>query len=46
MTKPISTLRRHMIEDMKMRNMSPNSQKVYLGRPTSLRNFMDNSCSS
>jgi hypothetical protein len=28
MTKPISTLRRHMIEDMKMRNMSPNSQKV------------------
>jgi hypothetical protein len=30
MTKPISTLRRHMIEDMKMRNMSPNNQKVYL----------------
>jgi Virulence factor BrkB/Phage integrase, N-terminal SAM-like domain len=29
MTKPMSTLRRHMIEDMKMRNMSPNSQKVY-----------------
>jgi len=29
MTKPISTLRRHMIEDMKIRNMSPNSQKVY-----------------
>jgi site-specific recombinase XerD len=25
----MSTLRRHMIEDMKMRNMSPNSQKVY-----------------
>jgi integrase/recombinase XerD len=29
MTKPISALRRHMIEDMKMRNMSPNSQKLY-----------------
>jgi integrase len=29
MTKPMSALRRHMIEDMKMRNMSPNSQKVY-----------------
>ena len=29
MTKPISHLRRHMIEDMKIRNMSPNSQKVY-----------------
>jgi site-specific recombinase XerD len=29
MTKQMSTLRRHMIEDMKIRNMSPNSQKVY-----------------
>ena len=29
MTKPMSALRRPMIEDMKIRNMSPNSQKVY-----------------
>jgi Phage integrase, N-terminal SAM-like domain len=29
MTKPMSTLRRHMIEDRTIRNMSPNSQKVY-----------------
>jgi integrase/recombinase XerD len=29
MNKPVSTLRRQMIEDMKIRNMSPNSQKVY-----------------
>ena len=29
MTKPNSPLRRRMIDDMKIRNMSPNSQKVY-----------------
>jgi integrase/recombinase XerD len=29
MTKPMSALRRHMIEDMKMRNMSPNTQEIY-----------------
>jgi len=29
MTKPISPLRQRMIDDMKIRNMSPNSQKVY-----------------
>src|ERR1700726_3707206 len=29
MTKPISPLRQRMIDDMKFRNMSPNTQKVY-----------------
>jgi len=29
MTKQVSTLRQRMIDDMKIRNMSPNTQKVY-----------------
>ena len=29
MTKPISPLRQRMIDDMKFRNMSPSTQKVY-----------------
>jgi site-specific recombinase XerD len=30
MTKPISPLRQRMIDDMKMRNMSPNTQYIYI----------------
>ncbi len=30
MTKPISPLRQRMIDDMALRNMSPNTQKVYI----------------
>ena len=29
MTKPISLLRQRMIDDMKIRNMSPNTQYIY-----------------
>lgn len=29
MSKPISPLRQRMIDDMKLRNMSPNTQKIY-----------------
>ena len=29
MTKPVSPLRQRMLDDMKLRNMSPNTQKVY-----------------
>ena len=29
MTSPISPLRQRMIDDMKMRNMAPSTQKVY-----------------
>ena len=30
MTKAISPLRQRMIDDMKIRNMSPNTQKAYI----------------
>jgi site-specific recombinase XerD len=30
MTKPISPLRQRMIDDMKIRNMSPNTQNIYI----------------
>ena len=30
MTKPISPLRQRMIDDMALRNMAPNTQKVYM----------------
>jgi hypothetical protein len=29
MTKPVSALRQRMIDDMKIRNMSPNTQYIY-----------------
>ena len=29
MTKPISPLRQRMLDDMKIRNMSPNTQTVF-----------------
>ncbi|MGA8863217.1 MAG: phage integrase N-terminal SAM-like domain-containing protein [Gallionella sp.] len=30
MTKPISPLRQRMIDDMTMRNLSPNTQETYI----------------
>jgi hypothetical protein len=39
MTKPMSTLRRHMIEGMTIRNLSPNGQKGLHLRRRQLRCF-------
>ena len=37
MSKQISPLRQRMIDDMTIRNMSPNTQKIYISRRRELR---------
>jgi hypothetical protein len=39
MTKPVSALRQRMIDDMKIRNMSPNTQYIYTRAVASFSSF-------